>query len=1074
MLFIGTFGYSVNYTWNGTTSTAWGTNTNWTPNGVPVAGDNVTIVLGPNNPIYNGSFGVTNITMTSGTLNLNGFMLTSTGTAIFNGGAITNGTINPTGTSNTFAGTTFGAVVNCSGNTILLNGSVFNNTSTFSKNAGGGNNGNGGNVFNGITTFNQNSGGNFRTANTTADIFNNDLYINCTSSGNVYLAENGGNTLFNGNVIITSTLSADVYFCNSAGTASLANTKSLSIGSVGFSGTSSIRFKNFTQSDATAAQIISSSSNSTTVTFLSGNLFAGDVSITAGSIYFHGSTFTGNAMFIKTGTAINDCDGGNTFSGASNTFSTSIGADRWRMANVNPDVFNNTTFTHEGANNFIVARQTLGNIFNGTTTFNSNTAGGVFVSRGNTSANASATFNGPVVVNVQLTGNVTFAEGSAAINNSCVFNSSIQLNSSATSVGDIIFGGSNTNNSNTLNSGAAFIAGSINGQTNVYLRNVVQSGATNQVINTVGSSGVLYIGGVNSLTSIYPCTFAGNCVFSADTAGYISSGTFGADLTFNVTNGNGYLQTTNVGGNLNMSAATPRIRNNNFAGTAFITQTGASNSTSNGGNTFAGNATINVTGTGALRLASYASDVYQSSATFVQTSTGLMLPVYSNTVSFAGNISTVGSNSVVTFGTASFAGITVGTGLQIIDGPVSFPPAFNYLRTNHTGTLQLNKSININSVFDMVQGLVNLNSNTLTLGTAGTAANAGALNYTSGWLYGGAFKRWQYNTSYAIANSRGHFPMGTSQSDYRPLWIAYSSNLSSVGAVLVTHNPVYAATYFSATHNDASWGNTLQGVSNSSWVVSTSNGLNFNGSSAIIRFGGTGFTPFVLTDLNASFLASVTGTHGAATNVNTALEVNRTAISTANIANTWHIGTRNITQSPLPIELVGFNAEMKDKVVLCTWVTASEKDNKAFSVERSKDALNFEEVGLINGKGDSFEYVSYTFTDKTPYDGISYYRLKQIDIDGSIDYSSSVSVTNAINTTPIVFPNPVSSEFYVNENKQTIKTIKIFDCTGKLVHQIQSPEKGKSINLEFLQKGVYFIQLTRFDETHQIEKLIKD
>ena len=60
---------------------------------------------------------------------------------------------------------------------------------------------------------------------------------------------------------------------------------------------------------------------------------------------------------------------------------------KWFMANNNPDVFNNATFTHEGASNLIVARQTLGNIFNGTTTFNSNTAGGVYICRANASAN---------------------------------------------------------------------------------------------------------------------------------------------------------------------------------------------------------------------------------------------------------------------------------------------------------------------------------------------------------------------------------------------------------------------------------------------------------------------------------------------------------------------------------------------------------------------------------------------------------------------------------------------------------------------------------------------------------------
>lgn len=210
---------------------------------------------------------------------------------------------------------------------------------------------------------------------------------------------------------------------------------------------------------------------------------------------------------------------------------------------------------------------------------------------------------------------------------------------------------------------------------------------------------------------------------------------------------------------------------------------------------------------------------------------------------------------------------------------------YNMEINNSFGTIPqitLSNTLNTTNGFTLSQGVVNLNSNTLTLGTS--AAAAGTLGRTAGWLYGGTFTRWFNTPSIAIGNIAGLFPMGTDQGDYRPLWVAYSANLTTGGQVHVQHNPTYPATYVIASHNDASWGNLLEGVSNSVWNVSSTT-LAFNGNTGQIRFGGTGFGTNALTDLNASLLASVVGAHAAATNVNTTYEANRTTLSTANLTN---------------------------------------------------------------------------------------------------------------------------------------------------------------------------------------------
>lgn len=77
---------ATNYTWNGITSTAWTTSTNWTPNGVPVSTDNVTIANGTFSPVLSANVTVNNFVISADTLDCNGDTLTINGTGVFSGG----------------------------------------------------------------------------------------------------------------------------------------------------------------------------------------------------------------------------------------------------------------------------------------------------------------------------------------------------------------------------------------------------------------------------------------------------------------------------------------------------------------------------------------------------------------------------------------------------------------------------------------------------------------------------------------------------------------------------------------------------------------------------------------------------------------------------------------------------------------------------------------------------------------------------------------------------------------------------------------------------------------------------
>ena len=147
--------------------------------------------------------------------------------------------------------------------------------------------------------------------------------------------------------------------------------------------------------------------------------------------------------------------------------------------------------------------------------------------------------------------------------------------------------------------------------------------------------------------------------------------------------------------------------------------------------------------------------------------------------------------------------------------------------------------------------------------------------------------------------------------------------------------------------------------------------------------------------------------------------------------------------TPLPIEIVSFTAnlyENNSKVVL-NWTTAIQTNNSYFSIEKTKDNVNFDLVGVIEGAGISDQLLQYSLIDDKPYSGISYYRLKQTDFNGhsqSFNLVQVNNVENSINSNSFsIYPNPgngndvniLIKNCSVGENFSVV----IYDFTG---HQI--------------------------------------
>ncbi|MCK5846661.1 MAG: hypothetical protein KAG84_04425, partial [Bacteroidales bacterium] len=93
-------------------------------------------------------------------------------------------------------------------------------------------------------------------------------------------------------------------------------------------------------------------------------------------------------------------------------------------------------------------------------------------------------------------------------------------------------------------------------------------------------------------------------------------------------------------------------------------------------------------------------------------------------------------------------------------------------------------------------------------------------------------------------------------------------------------------------------------------------------------------------------------------------------------------GSTNNIANPLPIQLLSFTAQCQEQDVVLNWSTASEENNAYFTLLRSEDMENFEEIAIITGAGNSNNIINYSYTDRNTVDGDFYYQLKQTDYDG--------------------------------------------------------------------------------------------
>lgn len=167
---------------------------------------------------------------------------------------------------------------------------------------------------------------------------------------------------------------------------------------------------------------------------------------------------------------------------------------------------------------------------------------------------------------------------------------------------------------------------------------------------------------------------------------------------------------------------------------------------------------------------------------------------------------------------------------------------------------------------------------------------------------------------------------------------------------------------------------------------------------------------------------------------------------------------------PLSVKLSSFDANVSGCKALLEWTSEQEENSKEYQVEVSHDGRTFATIGTIAAAGNSNISKSYQFTDNAPSNGYNYYRLKMVDVNGKISYSSVVTVkSNCDSRTIKIHPNPVT----VNNNLTVIidgytGNLKgeLMDVSGKVIRTFSLKNGTNVLPMEMLAQATYLLRVT--------------
>ena len=400
-----------------------------------------------------------------------------------------------------------------------------------------------------------------------------------------------------------------------------------------------------------------------------------------------------------------------------------------------------------------------------------------------------------------------------------------------------------------------------------------------------------------------------------------------------------------------------------------------------------------------------------------------------------------------------------GSALQTITCPAV--QDFINLTLNNTSAagVRLNNNLTISQQMNFVNGLFDLNGNTLTLGSPiANAAISGSDNNSYILSWDGADNGSVVQRVNSVSSAYV-FPIGD-QSNYTPFTVNLTSAMldnASITAKLVrnSHPAVLTSTIYLGRY----WSIEPTGITNPVYGVEyiyASDDI-FGGEDQLLpyKYNSAGWQSCIESSSNAM--------------------IGNGSVNTSTKTLTWS-GITTFSEftgvgngNPLPIELLSFTAEPLDEEVQLEWTTLSEINNSFFTVERSIDGEEFEIVNQQAGAGNSNGVRTYNAVDPKPHAGLSYYRLKQTDFNGDFTYSGMVPVNfegeygSGLN---VIYADRTNGTLHIRcsnaANSEII--VEIFDAGGRMIQSATEARAHQNwngvISISDLSRGSYIARIT--------------
>lgn len=405
---------------------------------------------------------------------------------------------------------------------------------------------------------------------------------------------------------------------------------------------------------------------------------------------------------------------------------------------------------------------------------------------------------------------------------------------------------------------------------------------------------------------------------------------------------------------------------------------------------------------------------------------------------------------------------TAGTGSVIFSGAsqqsITKPGVESYyqLTINNTSTgVVLNDDVEVTNSLTLTDGIITTTStNLLTLTNAATSTSGSSASYVDGPMR-------------KIGNQVFVFPLGDN---------TFWARLGITAPTLATTE--YTAQYFDATYTDLTVLSPLNNVSSIEyWTLDQA--INNDDVQVSLYWEDSVRSKInncVNTDLGVARYNGADWVDESRSAITCGVQGNITSPTIVNYS-PFTFSSKSTANNPLPIELLYFDAVLlNNQTVSVLWTTLVEINNDFFSVERSANGLDFEVLGMIPGSGNSNALLNYGLLDGEPLTGVSYYRLKQTDYDGSYTYSPIVAINlegiNLINVYPI--PAVGSAMAVVFSSFETNLSVRVIDLLGRSTLDLNvALREGKNeipLDLSDLASGMYILSLETKSGLYRIDR----